>query len=224
MATFDFKQVATGTSVFTFDVTATLTPSPGNTLIAVLTINHELISYSISDGVNTWNQIRINQSTTIAYASNVAGGSTTVSISSVVADSDVNASSSLQVIEYEGALTLDVNAGATGISANADSGNTSPTTVPNELVFSTISYSANKYPGFWDGSIDGCTIRNIITGNVLSTYATSVGDRLISSIGAQNSSTTFSDADSWEASVVTFYGGGVATPTFPGYQSPFGWQ
>jgi hypothetical protein len=142
-------------------------------------------SYSLAIGPTTG--IGLRQS--IYYASNILGGSNTVTVTfnqaAVYPD--------IRILEYRGVSTLDVTAGASGNSATASSG-AATTTVANELIFgaNTVATS-NSRAG------TGFTSR-IIT----SPDGDIAEDKVVTTAGSNSATASLTSSGRWVMQMVAF--------------------
>ena len=132
----------------------------------------------------------------IYYASNIVGGSNTVTVtfSAAAAYPDV------RILEYRGVTTLDVTAGASGNSASASSG-AATTTGANELIF-----GANTVSTLNGAAGTGFTSRIITTPN-----GDIAEDKIVTAAGSNSATATLTASGPWVMQMATFSSG--PTPT-----------
>jgi hypothetical protein len=134
----------------------------------------------------------------IYYASNIAGGTNTVT----VAFSQAAAYPDVRILEYKGVTTLDVTAAATGSSAAPSSGGAT-TTSANELIFGADIVSTTTTAA---GS--GFTSRVITTpdGDIAE-------DKIVTVAGSNTATATLSAAGPWIMQMATFSAAPAPAPT-----------
>ena len=132
----------------------------------------------------------------IYYASNIVGGSNTVTVtfSAAAAYPDV------RILEYRGVTTLDVTAGASGNSATSSSG-AATTTGANELIF-----GANIVGTFTAAAGTGFTSRIITSPN-----GDLAEDKIVTAAGSNSATATLTASGPWVMQMATFSSG--PTPT-----------
>ena len=125
----------------------------------------------------------------IYYASNIVGGSNTVTVtfSAAAAFPDV------RILEYRGVTTLDVTAGASGNSASASSG-AATTTVANELIF-----GANIVGTLTAAAGTGFTSRIITSPN-----GDLAEDKIVTAAGSNSATATLTASGPWVMQMATF--------------------
>ena len=125
----------------------------------------------------------------IYYASNIVGGSNTVTVtfSAAAAYPDV------RILEYRGVTALDVTAGTSGNSASASSG-AATTTSANELIF-----GANTVSTLNGAAGSGFTSRIITTpdGDIAE-------DKIVTTAGSNSATATLTGSGPWVMQMVTF--------------------
>jgi hypothetical protein len=125
----------------------------------------------------------------IYYASNIVGGSNTVTVTF----SQAAAFPDVRILEYRGVTTLDATAGASGNSATANSG-PATTTVANELIFGAGTVAT------WTSAAGSGFTSRIITvpdGDIAE-------DKVVTTTGSNSATATLGSAGPWVMQVVTF--------------------
>ncbi|HEV2116610.1 MAG TPA: IPT/TIG domain-containing protein, partial [Terriglobales bacterium] len=163
------------------DTTSTLQPvsdSAGNTYHLAGTV-HQIGSGSGGTAL----------SQAIYYATNIAGGANTVTVTF----NQAAAYPDVRVLEYAGVGTLDVSSGATGTSSTSNSG-AATTTAANELIFgANMVYTSTTAAG------GGFTARIITSPN-----GDIAEDRIVSSAGTYSASAPLSTSGTWVMEMATF--------------------
>ena len=128
-------------------------------------------------------------SQSIYYASNIAGGSNTVTVTlnQAVAYPDI------RILEYKGVSTLDVTKGAAG-SGNSASSGSATTTTANELIF-----GANTVGGGTKSNGSGFTARIITNPD-----GDLAEDRIVTTTGSYSATATLTGSKPWVMQMVTF--------------------
>jgi hypothetical protein len=142
-------------------------------------------SYSLAIGPTTGTALRQS----IYYLSNIAGGSNTVTVTF----NQAAAYPDVRILEYRGATTLDVTAGASGSGTSASSG-AATTTAANELIF-----GANMVATTTAAAGTGFT-RRIIT----SPDGDLAEDKAVTAAGSNSAPATLSSLGPWVMQMVTF--------------------
>jgi len=142
-------------------------------------------TYSLAIGPTTGTSLRQS----IYYASNIKGGSNTVTVTF----NQATAFPDIRILEYRGVTTVDVVAGASGSSTTANSGSAT-TTAANELIV-----GANTVATLTSGPGSGFTTR-IIT----SPDGDIAEDRVVASVGSYSATAPLSSAGPWVMQMVTF--------------------
>jgi hypothetical protein len=124
----------------------------------------------------------------IYYASNIVGGSNkvTVTFNQAAVYPDV------RILEYHGVTTLDANAGASGNSTAANSGNAT-TTSANELIFganTVFTLTGTTGTGF--------------TSRIITSDGDIAEDKVSTTAGSNSAAATLSSAGPWVMQMVTF--------------------
>ncbi len=136
----------------------------------------------------------------IYYASNIAGGTNTVTVTF----SQAAAYPDVRILEYKGVTTLDVTAGASGNSTAANSGSAT-TTAPNELIFGANTVFTGT------GAVGSGFTSRIITPD-----GDLAEDKTVTTAGGNSASATLSSSGPWVMQMVTFTtAGAVVGPTAP---------
>lgn len=141
-------------------------------------------TYSLAIGPTTGTSLRQS----IYYASNIKGGSNTVTVTF----NQATAFPDIRILEYRGVTTLDVVAGASGSGTTANSGSAT-TTAANELIV-----GANMVSSLTTGPGSGFTTR-IIT----SPDGDIVEDRVVTSTGSYSATSPLTSG-AWVMQMVTF--------------------
>ncbi|MGC2230452.1 MAG: IPT/TIG domain-containing protein, partial [Candidatus Acidiferrum sp.] len=168
------------------DTTATVqsvTDSVGNT-------------YNLAIGPTSGTALRQS----IYYASNIAGGTNTVTVTF----SQAAAYPDVRILEYKGVTTLDVTAGASGNSAAANSGSAT-TTAANELIFGANTVFTGT------GAVGSGFTSRIVTPD-----GDLAEDKTVTTAGSNSASATLSSSGPWVMQMVAFTTpGAVVGPTAP---------
>jgi hypothetical protein len=124
----------------------------------------------------------------IYYASNIVGGSNkvTVTFNQAAAYPDV------RILEYHGVTTLDANAGASGNSTAANSGNAT-TTSANELIFGANTVF----------TLTG-TVGTGFTSRIITSDGDIAEDKLVTTAGSNSATATLSSVGPWVMQMVAF--------------------
>ena len=141
-------------------------------------------TYNLAIGPTTGTSLRQS----IYYASNIKGGSNTVTVTF----NQATAFPDIRILQYRGVTTLDVVAGASGSGTTANSGSAT-TTAANELIV-----GANMVSSVTTGPGAGFTTR-IIT----SPDADIVEDRVVTSTGSYSATAPLTSGD-WVMQMVAF--------------------
>ncbi|MGA9673360.1 MAG: IPT/TIG domain-containing protein [Terracidiphilus sp.] len=134
----------------------------------------------------------------IYYASNIAGGTNTVTVTF----SQAAAYPDVRILEYRGVTALDVTAAATGSSASTSSG-AATTTAANELIFGADLVSTTTTAA---GS--GFTSRIITTPD-----ADIAEDKIVTAAGSNSATATLSSSGPWIMQMATFSNASGPQPT-----------
>ena len=203
-----FVQVAAATpqsSVATVPVTYPGAQAQGDLNVVVVGWNDTTSTVqSVSDSVGNTYSLAIGPTSgtglrqSIYYAANIAGGTNTVTVTF----NQAAAYPDVRVLEYRGATTLDIVAGASGSSASANSGSAT-TTSANELIFGANTVSTGNAAA---GS--GFTSR-IIT-NPDSDLAE---DKVVTAAGSNSATATLTASGPWVMQMVTFSTASGPVPT-----------
>jgi hypothetical protein len=140
--------------------------------------------YSLAIGPTSGTALRQS----IYYASNIVGGSNTVTVTFNQAAPYPD----IRILEYRGVTTLDVTAGASGNSATASSG-AATTTAANELIFGANTVATSSRVG------SGFTSR-IITfpdGDIAE-------DKVVTTAGSNSATGPLNSSGPWVMQMVTF--------------------
>jgi hypothetical protein len=140
-------------------------------------------------------------SQSLYYASNIAGGSNTVTVTF----SQAAAYPDVRILEYKGVSTLDASAGASGSGTTASSGSAT-TTVVNELVFGADTI--------------GTTSKAVGTGftsRIITSPDSDIAEDKIVTAAGSNSATATLSSGAWVMQMATFRagGGGLFADTTP---------
>ena len=136
----------------------------------------------------------------IYYASNIAGGTNTVTVTF----SQAAAYPDMRILEYKGVTTLDVTAGASGNSTAANSGSAT-TTAANELIFGANTVFTGT------GAVGSGFTSRIVTPD-----GDLAEDKTVTTAGSNSASATLSSSGPWVMQMVTFTTpGAVVGPTAP---------
>jgi hypothetical protein len=142
-------------------------------------------TYSLAIGPTSGNGFRQS----IYYAKNILAGSNkvTVTFNRAAIYPDV------RILEYRGVSTLDVTAGAVGVSTSANSGSAT-TTAANELIF-----GAGTTAGGFTGPGSGFTMRILTTpdGDIAE-------DEAVTAIGSYNATSPVAPSAAWVMQMATF--------------------
>jgi len=141
-------------------------------------------TYALAIGPTTGTSLRQS----IYYASNIKGGSNTVTVTF----NQATAFPDIRILQYRGVTTLDVVAGASGSGTTANSGSAT-TTAANELIV-----GANMVSSITTGPGSGFTTR-IIT----SPDSDIVEDRVVTSTGSYSATSPLTSG-AWVMQMVTF--------------------
>jgi Galactose oxidase-like, Early set domain/IPT/TIG domain len=142
-------------------------------------------TYSPAIGVTSGTNLRQS----IYYASNIAGGTNTVTVTFNQSASDPD----IRILEYQGVKQVDVTAGASGNSSTANSGSAT-TTSSNELIFGAdIVRTGNASPG------SGFTARIITTPD-----SDLAEDKVVTATGSNSATATLTSSGAWVMQMVTF--------------------
>jgi CTP:molybdopterin cytidylyltransferase MocA len=142
-------------------------------------------TYSLAIGPTSGNGFRQS----IYYAKNILAGNNTVTVTFNQAATYPD----VRILEYRGVSTLDVTAGAVGISASASSG-AAGTTAANELIF-----GAGTTAGGFSGGGTGFTARIITTPNV-----DIAEDQTVTSAGSYSAVAPLFSSAAWVMQMATF--------------------
>jgi hypothetical protein len=128
-------------------------------------------------------------SQSIYYATNIKGGSNTVTVNFTQAVPYPD----IRILEYTGLTNKDAAIGASGNSTSANSG-AATTTAANELIFGANTvWTGNKTPG------SGFTSRMITVPD-----GDLVEDKIVSTIGSYNTTAALTSSGPWVMQMVTF--------------------
>lgn len=136
-------------------------------------------------------------SQSIYYASGIAAGSDTVTVTF----SQAATYPDVRVLEYEGVASLDVTAGKSGSSASASSG-AATTTGANELIV-----GANTVATAFETAGSGYTVR-VVT----SPDSDAVEDKTATTAGSNNAKATLNESGPWVMQMAAFAAGTAADP------------
>jgi hypothetical protein len=194
-----FGQVAAATPQSSTATVAVAYPgaqTPGDLNIVVVGWNDTTaIVQSVKDGAGNNYSLAIGPTIgtglqqSIYYASGIAGGSNTVTVtfSQAAVNPDV------RILEYRGVTTLDVKAGASGNNTTANSG-AAATTVANELIFGAdIVATSTSATG------SGFTSRIITDPD-----GDNAEDKVVTTAGSNSATATLGSAGPWVMQMVTF--------------------
>lgn len=201
----DNQSASTGSLVVTLPGVTTA----GNTLIVAVVNNNGFVTSITGGGVTTWaarKRSGVTEPTEIWSGLVDTTPSAAVTVN-VIAASRVNA----KVMEWTGALTVDVTNSASGSSVTPDSGSVTPTQT-NDLVVAAVgifaTISAGPTGGFTDQGINNGTSGS---------FGLGVGTLLETSIVAADATWT-AGSSGWDGVIVAFKtptgGGGGGTPTY----------
>ncbi|MFY9986150.1 MAG: hypothetical protein WAK31_15405, partial [Chthoniobacterales bacterium] len=196
------------TSQTTVSVTYSVAQGAGDLNVVVVGWNDTTDTVSsVTDSQNNTYQLAVGPTKesssltqSIYYATNIVGGSNTVTITF----SGAAAYPDIRILEYSGlnlSSPLDVAAGASGTGTSSSSGAITTTSASDLLVGANIVTSTTKSAG------SGYTKR-ILT----SPDGDIVEDRTVSSTGSYTATATISSGG-WVMQVVAFRAAGQATPT-----------
>jgi hypothetical protein len=205
-----FGQVASSTPqspTATVPVTFPASQTAGDLNIVVVGWNDTTSAVqSVKDSAGNTYNLAIGPTTgtalqqSIYYASNIAGGGNTVTVTF----NQAAAYPDIRILEYRGLTTLDAKVGASGNSASASSG-TATTTSANELIFgANMVYTTTGAAG------SGFTSRIITPDGDIAE------DKIVTVAGSNSATATLSSAGPWVMQMVTFSASGaVVGPTAP---------
>jgi len=137
-------------------------------------------------------------SQSIYYASGIAGGSNTVTVTF----SQAAVYPDVRVLEYEGAASLDVTAGKSGSSASASSG-AATTTGTNELVVGANTVAT----GF--GAVGSGYTERVVT----EPDSDLVEDKTATTAASNNAKATLNESGAWVMQMAAFAAGTASAPT-----------
>ncbi len=141
--------------------------------------------YSVAIGTTSGSNLR----QAIYYASNIAGGNNTVTVTF----NQAAAYPDIRILEYRGVSSVDVKAGASGNSSSASSG-AATTTSANELVFGANTvFTSNT------GAASGFTAR-VIT----SPDSDLAEDKIVTTTGSYTATAPLGSSGAWVMQMVTF--------------------
>jgi hypothetical protein len=199
-------------------VSLSATPTVGNLLIAVCSINTNTLSFinSITQTGVTWTQaVQVVRTASYALMEIWTGTVDSAPGTSLSIGMAGYAYIEVAVIEYSGLLTtgfLDKTATGTGSSTSPDTGTTVATTQADELWIGGYAPQKITTLGSLTNGFSYVAGRSNTTPNKISVFAT---EKIVSTTGTANNGGTFADSCGWAAAIATFKASAATPPAVP---------